>query len=48
MESELFLSILRNRRETEKIYSSKNEAIEFWESKLNFWVKTDYKIGLIF
>ena len=34
--------------EAEKIDFSKNEAIKFWESKLNFWVKTDYKTGLIF
>ena len=34
--------------EAEKIDFSKNEAIKFWESKLNFWVKTEYKTGLIF
>ena len=52
MESELFLSILRieesRASEAEKIEFSKNETIKFWESKLNFWVKTDYKTGLIF
>ena len=31
--------------EAEKIDFSKNEAIKFWESKLNFWLKTDYKTG---
>ena len=34
--------------EAEKIDFSKNEAIKFWELKLNFWVKIDYKTGLIF
>ena len=34
--------------EAEKIDFYKNEAIKFWESKLNFWVKTEYKTGLIF
>ena len=34
--------------EAEKIDFSKNEIIKFWELKLNFWVKTDYKTGLIF
>ena len=29
--------------EAEKIDFSKNEAKKFWESKLNFWVKTDCK-----
>ena len=32
----------------EKMEFSKNELIKFWESKLNFWVKTDHKTGLIF
>ena len=30
----------------EKIEFSINEAITFWESKLNFWVKIDNKTGL--
>ena len=49
-ESQLFLSIFHNRRasEAEKIEFSKNEAIKFCESKLNFWIKTDYKTGLRF
>jgi hypothetical protein len=34
--------------EAEKIDFSKNEIIKFWELELNFWVKTDYKTGLIF
>ena len=34
--------------EAEKKDFSKNEAIKFWESKLNFWLKTNYKNGLIF
>ena len=33
--------------EAEKVDFSKNEAIKFWELKLNFWEKTDYKTGLI-
>ena len=33
--------------EAEKIDFSKNAAMK-WESKLNFWLKTDYKNGLIF
>ena len=34
--------------EAEKIDFSKNDAIKFWVSNLNFWLKTDYKTGLIF
>ena len=34
--------------EAKKIDFSKNDPIKFWELKLNFWEKTDYKTGLIF
>ena len=34
--------------EAEKIDFSKNETMKFLGSKLNFWLKTDYKTGLIF
>ena len=34
--------------EAEKIDFSKNETMKFWGTKLNFWLKTDYKSGLNF